>query len=44
MNFENVWEKQADLPENIEQWIFEEDAEVNDVFGPYADGETFQIG
>ncbi len=43
VNFENVWEKQADLPENIAQWIFEEDAEVNDVFGPYADGETFKL-
>ncbi len=39
--FENVWEKNDDLPENIATWVFDENAEVNDVFGPYQDGETF---
>lgn len=41
--FENVWEKRDDLPENIATWIFDEGAQVNDVFGPYADGETFKL-
>jgi len=41
--FENVWAKRDDLPENIATWIFDEDAQVNDVFGPYADGETFKL-
>ncbi|WP_167617576.1 peptidylprolyl isomerase [Maribellus sediminis] len=41
--FENVWEKRDDLPENIATWIFDEGAQVNDVFGPYPDGETFKL-
>jgi len=43
VNFENVWLKESDLPENIAQWVFHNDAQVNDVFGPYADGESFKL-
>lgn len=42
-DFENVWMKEADLPENIAQWVFQDKAKVNDVFGPYADGESFKL-
>lgn len=43
VSFENIWLKQENLPENIAQWVFEEGAEVNDVFGPYADGDAFKL-
>jgi len=42
-SFENVWYKEAELPENIAQWVFQEDAEVGDVFGPYTDGDAFKL-
>jgi len=41
--FENVWEKRDDLPANIATWVFDENAKVNDVFGPYQDGESFVL-
>ena len=43
VDFENVWKKKADLPENIGKWVFDDKAKVNDVFGPYADGDAFTI-
>lgn len=43
VSFENVWYKESGLPENIATWIFEEDAEVGDVFGPYQDGDAFKL-
>jgi peptidyl-prolyl cis-trans isomerase D len=43
VEFENVWHKQDDLPENIGTWIFDEKAEVSAVFGPYANGESFTL-
>jgi peptidyl-prolyl cis-trans isomerase D len=43
VNFENVWYKKAELPENIATWIFDEDAQVNDVFGPYRDGDAYKL-
>ena len=43
VDFENVWNKKDNLPENIGTWVFDENAEVNATFGPYADGEAFTI-
>jgi peptidyl-prolyl cis-trans isomerase D len=43
VSFENVWNKKEDLPENIAAWVFDENAQVNDVFGPYADGASFTL-
>jgi peptidyl-prolyl cis-trans isomerase D len=43
VSFENVWNKKADLPENIGTWIYDEKAEVNAVFGPYSDGDSFTL-
>ncbi|WP_346856382.1 SurA N-terminal domain-containing protein [uncultured Draconibacterium sp.] len=43
VNFENVWNKKEDLPENIAAWVFDENAQVNDVFGPYAEGASFTL-
>jgi len=41
VDFENVWNKKEDLPENIATWVFDEKAEVNSVFGPYKDGDSY---
>lgn len=43
ISFENVWAKRDDLPENVATWIFDENAEVNDVLGTYADGTAFTL-
>ena len=43
VNFEDQWFKKEDLPENIAQWVFDENAKVNDVFGPYQNGESFTL-
>jgi len=41
VDFENVWNKKEDLPENIATWVFDEKAEVNSVFGPYKEGDSY---
>jgi len=41
--FQNVWYKQENLPESIATWVFVEKAQVNDVFGPYPDGDAFTL-
>ncbi len=41
VDFENVWNKKEDLPENIATWVYDEKAEVNSVFGPYKDGDSY---
>lgn len=41
--FENIWFKKEDLPENIATWVFDEKAQLNDVFGPYRNGDSFTL-
>ncbi len=41
--FQSVWSKKEDLPENIAAWVFDGNAEVGSVFGPYADGDAFTL-
>ncbi|MDX1283394.1 MAG: peptidylprolyl isomerase, partial [Draconibacterium sp.] len=43
VSFEDVWFKKEDLPENIASWIYDEEAEVNAVFGPYSESESFSL-
>ncbi|NQU54459.1 MAG: SurA N-terminal domain-containing protein [Bacteroidetes bacterium] len=42
-SFVGVWSKKADLPENIGNWVFDENAEVNAVFEPYFENETYTL-
>ncbi len=42
-NFDDTWYKQNDLPQDIAQWIFEGDANVNDIFGPYFENNAFKL-
>lgn len=39
--FDGTWYKRTGLPENIANWIFEENAQVNQVFGPYFENDTY---
>ncbi len=41
--FDGLWYKQDDLPENIGNWIFEEGADTNEVFGPYFEEEAYKL-
>ncbi len=43
VSFDGTWYKQADLPENIGNWVFEEKADTNDVFGPYFEDEAYKL-
>ncbi len=43
VNFENVWNKIDDLPENIAAWISEDKPNVNEVFGPYKNGDAYTL-
>ncbi|QGY43614.1 peptidylprolyl isomerase [Maribellus comscasis] len=43
ISFDETWFKQADLPENIGNWIYEENADTNDVFGPYFESEAYKL-
>lgn len=42
-SFDPTWKKKDDLPENIGVWVFDENAKVNDVFGPYFENETYTL-
>ena len=41
--FENIWYKKEDLSENIATWVFDENAKLGDVYGPYQNGESFAL-
>ncbi|HZH71285.1 MAG TPA: SurA N-terminal domain-containing protein [Mariniphaga sp.] len=41
--FDEMWYKREDLPQDIATWIFEEGANVNDVFGPYFEDNTYKL-
>ncbi len=43
VSFENVWNTKENLPENIGTWVYDEKAEVNAVFGSYANGDAFTL-
>jgi len=42
-SFDDIWFKLEELPLNIVNWIEEEDAELNDVMGPYFSNESFYL-
>lgn len=41
--FNDTWHKKETLPENIGTWIFDENAPINAVFGPYFENETYTL-
>ncbi|MBN2635623.1 MAG: SurA N-terminal domain-containing protein [Prolixibacteraceae bacterium] len=41
VSFDDTWYKETELPINISTWIFQEGAEVNDVFGPYFENDQY---
>lgn len=41
VDFEATWAKKETLPANIGTWVFDENAEVNAVFGPYFENDTY---
>ncbi len=43
VGFDDTWYKENDLPEDIATWIFEADAEVGAVFGPYFEDEAYKL-
>ena len=43
VGFDDTWYKENDLPEDIATWIFEADAEVGAVFGPYFEDESYKL-
>jgi peptidyl-prolyl cis-trans isomerase D len=42
-SFDATWNKKDNLPENIGTWVFDENAKVNDVFGPYFENESYTL-
>jgi len=42
-SFVSEWYKKEDLPENVGTWVFDENAAVNDVFGPYFENERYTL-
>lgn len=43
VGFDATWNKREDLPEDIAAWIFETDAEVNAIFGPYFEDNAYKL-
>ncbi len=43
VKFDDSWYKKETLPENIGTWVYDEDAKVNDVFGPYFENDTYKL-
>lgn len=42
-SFDDTWYKKEDLPEDIAAWVFETNAGVNSIFGPYLEDETYKL-
>ena len=42
-NFVGTWGNKKNLPANIGAWVFDQGAEVNSVFGPYFENETYTL-
>ncbi|MCG6189020.1 peptidylprolyl isomerase [Maribellus maritimus] len=43
ISFDGTWFKKDELPVNIGNWIYEENADTNDVFGPYFESEAYKL-
>lgn len=43
VSFDDTWYKAETLPENIGNWIFQEEAAVNAVFGPYFEDNSYKL-
>ena len=42
-SFNDRWYNREELPEDIGTWIFETNAQVNDVFGPYFENDAYKL-
>lgn len=43
VSFNDEWSKKDDLPEAIGKWIFDDNAELGAVYGPYQEGKSFSL-
>ncbi len=43
IGFDDRWYTRNELPEDIAIWIFEAEAEVNDLFGPYFENDSYRL-
>jgi peptidyl-prolyl cis-trans isomerase D len=43
VGFDNTWYKEGELPQDINTWVFETGAEVDDIFGPYFESEAYKL-
>lgn len=41
--FDETWYKPESLPENLRAWIVDQEAAVNDVFGPYFENNSYKL-
>jgi len=41
--FDDTWNKKENLTEDIATWVFESGAEINSVFGPYFEDESYKL-
>jgi peptidyl-prolyl cis-trans isomerase D len=41
--FDGTWFKEGELPQDINAWVFETDAEAGDIFGPYFENEAYKL-
>jgi len=43
VSFDGTWYKKESLPENLATWVFDEGAQLNSVFGPYFENESYTL-
>jgi len=43
VSFDPTWHKASTLPENLDTWIFKNNALVNDVIGPYFENNSYKL-
>ena len=43
VGFDGIWHTKATLPANLATWVFDEAANVNDVFGPYFENNSYKL-
>jgi peptidyl-prolyl cis-trans isomerase D len=43
VEFDDTWYKKEDMPEDMATWIFETDAEINAILGPYFEDDAYKL-
>jgi peptidyl-prolyl cis-trans isomerase D len=43
VSFDNTWHKMSTLPDTLANWIYKNNAAINDVYGPYFENNSYKL-